>query len=126
MSSRFLNEWVTDLNDEVLGGWSSCQNTLNKLPLACRYPELDLGQSPSNFTDSLKVFDALYVTTVMPPKIRTLSTVMSNDDHHCSSPVGVSNSSQPFLQGLTDIWACIIASVCITLFTDTALNLSKF
>lgn len=126
MSSRLAYEWITDLDDEVPRSGSFFEKTLNKLPLSCRYPETDLGETPSNFSDSSEMLDGLNVTTIMPPKIRTLSTVVLNDDHHRIHPVRISNSSQPFLQGLTDIWTCVIAFECVTLFTDASFYLAEF
>lgn len=125
MSFRFTNEWITDLDDKVLGDHASCcQETLNKLSLPCRYPEFDMGYAFSDSTDVGEVRDALNVTTVMPPKIRTLSTMVLNDDNHRIHPLRVLYSSQPFFQGLTDIWACVVSFIGIALLTNTTFYLS--
>jgi hypothetical protein len=57
MSSRLANEWITDLDDKISWAGIACQKTLNKLPLSCRYPELDVGKGISNPCDSFEVFE---------------------------------------------------------------------
>jgi hypothetical protein len=122
MSSRFANEWITDLDDEVFRWGVACQEALNELSLPSRYPEFDAGEKSSNLGNTFEVFETLDITTIMPPKIRTLSTVVFNDDHHRLNPSRVLYSSQPFLQGATDIGSCVISFESVTLLTNTSLD----
>ncbi len=126
MSSRFSNKGVANLDDEVLGYFVLRHKTLNKLSLACRYPEANSWECAGNITYSGEVVDALYVTTIMPAKIRTLSGVVPNDDHHRIHPAGVLYSSQPFLQGLTDIRSSVVPFESVALLTNTSLDQSQF
>lgn len=125
MSSRLANEWIADLNDEVFWNVRGSQNTFDELSLTSRYPELNPGQMNRDSDDPFQMLFTLYVATIMPPEIRTLSTVVPNEDDHRFNPLRVLNSSQPSLQGLTDIRTCVIAFVCIALFTNTTLYLSE-
>ena len=126
MSSRFANERVTDLDDEIRRRFSLCQNTLDKLPLTSRYPELNPRKVISDSDDIFQMLFTLNVATVMPPEIRTLSTVMLDEDHHRADPLGMRYSSQPSFQGFAYVRSGVVASVGVAFFTDTPFNFSQF
>lgn len=126
VSSRLSNKGIANLDVEVLGYFVLRHKTLNKLSFACRYPEANSWECAGNITYSGEMLDPLYVTTIMPAKIRTLSGVVPNDDHHRIHPAGVLYSSQPFLQGFTDIRSSVVPFESVALLTDTSLYQSQF
>lgn len=118
MRSRVSNERITDDDNEIAWGDVLFEKTFNNLSLPCRKPELDPWKTTSDLTNPFQMVFSLQITRVMPSKIRTLSTVVLNEDDHSVNPQGMHERSQPPLQGFADVRHCVEASHRIALFTN--------
>jgi len=119
MRSWVSNERITDDDNEIVRNAVLSEKIFDDPSLPSRKPELDPWKTASDLTDLPQMVFSLQITRVMPSKIRTLSTVVSNEDHHCVHPQGMHERSQPPLQGFAYIWHCVEATHRVTFFANT-------